>query len=166
MLTLVHEFAVVKGLSIDIVIGAELLRPSASRISYMRTGRDTFQLGKSSCERSDANREQLRSSDDPQLQFNAPLATATGQRCDNSMLLSAQLSPQQTARRERLQRLLNELNINSVVAPDAVKQDVIAIVSRRVDEFALDDDIGHTRLVEHLIDREQHSFQTEIWTNS
>ena len=35
------------------------------------------------------------------------------------------------------------------MAPDAVKQDVIEIVSRRVDAFALDDiDIGQTTVVE------------------
>ena len=69
------------------------------------------------------------------------------------MVLSAQLSPEQIALRERLQRLLQELNIDSVVAPDAVKHDVIEIVSRRVDAFTVDDnDTGHRTLVEYRIE--------------
>ena len=67
---------------------------------------------------------------------------------DYSIVLSGQLSPEKTARRERMQRLRQELTIDSVVAPDAVKHDVIEIVSRCVDAFALvDNDIGHTTLV-------------------
>ena len=62
--------------------------------------------------------------------------------------MSTLLSTQPIARRERLKRLLQELNIDSVVVPDAVKHDLIAIASRRVDAFALDDDIVHTTLVE------------------
>ena len=120
---------------------------------YVSTGRDNFHFGKSTSEGCAPNREQWRSAADPQLQFNATLTPAACQRVYYSMVLSAQLSPEQTARREHLQRLLQELNIDSVGAPDAVKHDVIEIVSRRVDAFALDDnDIGHTTLVEHRIE--------------
>ena len=69
------------------------------------------------------------------------------------MVLSPKLSAVLIARRERLQLLLEELNVDSVVATDAVNHNVIAIVSRRVDAFALDDnDIGHTTFVEHRIE--------------
>ena len=44
------------------------------------------------------------------------------------MVLSAQLSPEQPARRERLQRLLQELTIDIVVAPDAAKNEIVEIV--------------------------------------
>ena len=68
-------------------------------------------------------------------------------------MLSAQRSTEQIARRERLQRLLQELNIDSVVATDAVKQDAIAIVTRPVDAVALDDkECGITTLVAHRIE--------------
>ena len=87
----------------------------------LSTGRDIFHLGKSTCERCDANREQLRSAEDPQLQFNATLAPAAKQRLKYSIVLYAQLFPEQIARREGLQWLL--LEFSSVVAPDAVKHE-------------------------------------------
>ena len=45
------------------------------------------------------------------------------------MLLSAQPSAEEIGRRERFQRLLQELNLDSVAASDAVKREVFAIVT-------------------------------------
>ena len=68
------------------------------------------------------------------------------------MVLSAQLSHEQTDLSELLQRLLQKLNIDSVVGPDAVRHDIIEIVCPRTDAIALDDnDIEHITLVEHRI---------------
>ena len=67
-------------------------------------------------------------------------------------MFSGQLSAEQIARRERLHRLLQELNIDSVWAHDAVKLHGIAIVNRCVAEFAVDDnDIRLPTLGEHRI---------------
>ena len=66
------------------------------------------------------------------------------------MVLSTQHSPEQIAESESLQQLLQEFNIDSVVEPDAVKQDDIEFESRRADAFALQDNcIGHISWVEH-----------------
>ena len=55
---------------------------------------------------------------------------------------------------ERLQRLLQELNLDSVLAPDAGKQEDIEILSRCTDAFAIDHtDIGQTTLLEHQIEK-------------
>ena len=70
---LLHGLGVGRDLRIEIIIGGELLRPNECTIIYASTGRDTFHLVKATCERCDANREQLRSAEDPQLQFNAIL---------------------------------------------------------------------------------------------
>ena len=124
---------------------------SAQSATQARKGYLSFV--QSHLERCDANREQLRSAEDPQLQFNATLAPLARQLLDYSMVLSAQLSAEQTAQRERLQGLLQELTIDSVVAPDAVKHDVIEIVTRRIDAFPLaDNDFWHITLVEHRIE--------------
>ena len=53
-----------------------------------------------------------------------------------------------------MQLLLKELKIDSVVAPDAVKQEVIAIVSADINAFVLGyNDIADTTLVEHWIEK-------------
>ena len=81
-------------------------------------------------------------------------------------MLSAQLSPEQITGREPLHCLLQELNIESIAATDAITHEGFAIVSRGLDAVALNDtDIGHPTLVDHRIETEQNSFPRESSTN-
>ena len=85
---LLHALGLGKDLPVDNIIGGERHRPTECTIIYLWSGKDTFQLGKSLGERSDANGDQLLSPEDPQLQFNSNLSAAAGHRLDYSMLMS------------------------------------------------------------------------------
>ena len=96
------------------------------------------------------NHKQLRSGDDPVLQYDDPRALAARAPLDYSMLLPAQLARDQSAYRDTLYLFLQELNSAVVVAPDVVKHEGIAILSRRIGAFALDNEIRFTTEVAHL----------------
>ena len=69
------------------------------------------------------------------------------------MLLPPQLPTEQIAQRTRVRRLLTELNIYTVVAPDSWKQDVIPMMNLRSTAFANDEyDNWHRILSESRIE--------------
>ena len=79
------------------------------------------------------------------------------------MMLTAQQSTEQIERPERLRRLLLQVNIDRVLAPDAVKHYFIPMVSRRGDAFALyDTHRTHKTINASDRDSEQSSIQREV----
>ena len=54
--------------------------------------------------------------------------------------------------REKLERVMKDLKINDIEAPDEIKHELIALLERCLAAFAEDDDdVGQTNLVEHTI---------------
>ena len=123
------EYCVVHGDLVDIIIGGEILRPHEFTFTDPQSARHTLMLGKHSCEQCEAKLEDPRDADDPKLEFNSARVSAAKKKVQDSRVLPAQPSSEQIAQSESLRVVLQEFNIHSIVAPDMVKHEFMAIVS-------------------------------------
>ena len=69
------------------------------------------------------------------------------------MAVPTRLPDEQERRREKLCKMLAELKIDLISVSDAIRHQLVSVLARRLDAFAVDDDdVGHTTLIEHRIE--------------
>ena len=69
------------------------------------------------------------------------------------MAVPTRLPDEQALRREKLCKVLAELKINLISVSDSIRHQLLSVLARRLDVFAVDDDdVGHTTLIEHRIE--------------
>ena len=69
------------------------------------------------------------------------------------MAVPTRLPDEQERRREKLCKVLAELKIELISVWDAIRPQLVSVLARRLDAFAVDDDhVGQTSLIEHRIE--------------
>ena len=65
------------------------------------------------------------------------------------MAVPTRLSDEQERRREKLCKVLAELKIDLISVSEAIRHQLVSVLARRLDAFAVDDDdVGHTTLID------------------
>ena len=151
--TMVHEFGVVRGLPIDVIIGGEFLRSHECLVQYNKQGRDTVEMKRLDCEVCEENRRTMKEANDPQLRLNLLRTPADRKQYRFSSAIPTQLPQQQINHREKLRAVLIDLKLNEIELAPELKHELISVIERRLDAFATnDDDVGKTNLIEHKIE--------------
>ena len=147
-----HGFDVVKNLPIDMLIGAEFLRPDEFLIVYTASGRDAFGIKHGSCDVCLLYKEKMKAEQDTQLQA-TPKRTPAKRRDLPCVVVQTRLPEEQERRREKLCNMMGELKIDLISVSDSILHELVSVWARRLDASAGDDDdVGYTTLIEHRIE--------------
>ena len=147
-----HDFGVVKNRPIDMLIGGEFPRTHECQIMNKASGRNAFEITDGSCYVCLRNKEQMKAEHDPQLQA-TPKRTTVKRRDLSCVVVPTRLRDEQERRREKLCKVLAEVKIDFIPVSHSIRHQVVSVLARRLDSFAVDDDDGgHTTLIEHRIE--------------
>ena len=185
---LFHEFGVVAELPLPAIIGGELMRKHAARITYQPRGEHLFELGNAVCDTCTRIRNAMVESGDPQLRYcidtprrpdavlrrDVPILVAVPRVHWRDPVSSALCAPEPASsgsvdRKARFQLLCEELKIGALDLPADFKEEVQRVLFELQDAFsASDSDLGRTDLVQHRIHTTGIPFRDKVrqipWT--
>ena len=153
---LYHQFGIVKGLPVDILLGGELMRPHACTCQYNQQGRGIFSLGTDKCKLCEENLQILKAENSPALRtifkkIGPPKIKTVASVVEVSAVPITR--EHRNSRREKLEKVLKELKVTDLDVDPAYKHSLVAVIDRGLDAFAAtDDDVGSTTLTAHKID--------------
>ena len=132
------------------------MKPHACTLQYAPAGRNEFIVQRTECKYCAQNKNKLKGMSDPQLHQHfirtGPGLVALDTTQNSEQTRPAEIKIEFSKHREKLSRVLKELKISEIDAPEETKHELIALIERCLDAFAADDDdVGETSLVQDTI---------------
>ena len=116
------------------------------------SGRDVFGIKDGCCKKCVHNREKMIAEHDPQLQATTK-RTPANRRNLSCVSVTTRLPDEQERRCEKLCKVPAEVKIELISVSDSIRHQLVNVLARRLDAFAVDDDdVCHTTLIEQRIE--------------
>ena len=151
-----HQFGIVNGLPVEILLGGEIMRPHACTCQNNQQGSGIFSVGTDKCQHCEENHQFLKPENSPALRTIFKKIGPPKIKTVASVLEVSAVSitrENRNSRRKKLANVLKELKITDSDVDPAYKHSLVAVIDRGLDAFAAtDDDMGSTTLTAHKID--------------